>query len=70
MEEKQAPPALLAAVIVAVALLGFFLYRAGQPPAATVPIPTGAQGGVNQRNPARPPVDEHANDWRPPAASR
>jgi hypothetical protein len=67
MREKEIPPAGIAAVIVAVvALLGFFAYRAAMPPAPTVPIPAVGHG-PDPNNPARPPVDEHANDWHPPA---
>jgi len=67
MREKEIPSVGIAAVIiVVVALLGFFAYRAVQPPAPTVPIPTTGLGGPDPRNPARPPVDEHANDWHPP----
>lgn len=63
--EKNVPPVAIAAIVVVVGILGFFVYRAGQPPAATTPVPSAVQR--DPRYPARPPVDnEHANDWRPP----
>lgn len=70
MRGTELPPAIVAgAIVVAVLLIGFFIYRASQPPASTTPIPAAA-GSVDPKNPAKPPVaDEHANDWHPPGAS-
>jgi hypothetical protein len=69
MREREIPPVGIAAIIVVVvALLGFFGYRAAMPPAPTVPIPAAGLSGPDPRNPARPPVDEHANDWHPSKA--
>jgi hypothetical protein len=68
--EKNVPPVAIAAVVVVVGVIGFFLYRAGQPPASTTPVPSSGLRSVDPRYPGRPPVDnEHANDWRPPARS-
>lgn len=64
--EKTISPAIIGVVLVFVVLIGVLAFRAAQPPAPT-PGQGGARSGVDPRNPARPPVDEHANDWHPPA---
>jgi|GEM_PF-3457560 len=63
--------AIVAAAVAALALAGFFAYRAAQPHQPTAPGAAVVRSGVDPKNPARPPVaDEHANDWRPPAPAR
>ncbi|HVK04432.1 MAG TPA: hypothetical protein VM490_13225 [Armatimonadaceae bacterium] len=73
MKGNELPtPVIAAAIVLVVVVIGFVLYRATQPPAPAVQpaaAAAAARKGVDPNNPALPPVDSHANDWRPPGAA-